>query len=674
MATRNQLTGKFTTAAKTLTKQKAHLPWTLLTQQIPYDQNIYSSAFRSGTMPTTVKLYYPVIKAVEMFKGLKQATDPDFLMVSNSASWQTSNGTTVSGKEYFLELVNDDGSGAVYHKKGDEIRISNLENDGTPCPAFEFSAMSEVQLAGVFLVALPEILENDTSGKIRSAMDTLAMFFNDYASWSSDADIPDLPKESAYYLDAVFCYAKDHANWSFAPSSTAALADQVADAIIQSGFRGAELVCSNNNVAFRYAATNGRRDSAGSAMTIGEAKAIFSEYSSHRNWAIEEQRLIPNYEDNVPVMPEAIKLANAFLGTRNAVSPICQAQWCGGTGYGKSTGVRQLACILNMPLLVQTCSTRMDIDDFKSRFVPATEGGLDVDAAKITLPDDAKIAAMHPMLAKAVDHVSKMDRADRETFLDGTDFYQVAWFDAEGAAISLLGEIVELESEELCKLYSDTVKYFAEKPLRLKIAQLQDGSEPEQEKHDNKPAFVHVMANYTRALVNGYLLELQEPSRITDAGVLVGLNEYDKPGAVIHLMNGATALRHKDALVVATDNVDCVSCRDMDQSVLRRFKLKLVSNDLSEQTLKDRVRRNTGCTNETLLDKCYKQWQMVLEYCKTNSITGGSVGPVELETFVQMVLLEGEDSFDENLRCCVVYKASRSEDDHRDILTACSVS
>lgn len=42
-----------------------------------------------------------------------------------------------------------------------------------------------------------------------------------------------------------------------------------------------------------------------------------------------------------------------------------------------------------------------------------------------------------------------------------------------------------------------------------------------------------VESTYVRALAKGYICEIQEISRIKDAGVLVTLNEYDRAGARI---------------------------------------------------------------------------------------------------------------------------------------------
>lgn len=677
MAANNKLLGKFVSATKQFPRNLSHHPWNLLpTPQIAYDDALYSHSFRKGTMPTTVRLYPPILKAVEMFRGnnpfANLADAPDFMMVSKLSYWTDANGQKVKGKEYFLELLWKDGTGTVMHKKGNAIRISDMESDGTNNPIGEFKTLDEYRMAGIYLLCLPEILEADraASGKLALRMDDLTSCMPEFGSWQSYADISDMAKESAYFMDAIFCYGNDLAKWEFADAGnpTATVAEQVKPDLTQSAgiIKGAVVCCSNPNVAFRYASSNGSTDGGpAKLLTIGEARAQYSAFSSHRQWSAGETMMIPYFSEDTPVMPETLFIANRIFGTRDAVNPVCNVMWRGVTGFGKSTGVRQLACILHMPLLIMTSHPGMDISELKSTFVPASEDdGLEADVSSIVMPQSEKLS---PEMEKAVQHVSQMDSGDRAAFLAGTNFYMDAMMDTEGAAISLLGSTADMTMEELCKLYTDVVCYFREKPLRMKIADLETGGTEKTVKKDNQPAFKHVMSNYIKALINGYMVEIQEPSRIRDSGVLVGINEYDRAGAVIHLMNGGMARRHRDAIVIMTDNVGYNSCRPIDPSVLRRQGLIVDSYELSEQLLKERVRRNTGCTDSKLLNRCYELWMKVKEYCEQNSITEGSVSPVEYERLVQAVMLDGEDSLEENLSCCVISKATSSVEDQRDI-------
>ena len=305
--------------------------------------------------------------------------------------------------------------------------------------------------------------------------------------------------------------------------------------------------------------------------------------------------------------------------------------------------------------------------------MPVTQDdGLELDTTNIVFTKEPE--ELPELLRMAVDHIAAMEKEEQAAFLSGANFYMDAMMDAEGAAFDLLGQDMQMEAEELCKLYSDAVCYFREKPLRLKLSALENGSEPQKEAEKNAPGFRHVISPYMKALVNGYLVEIQEASRIRDSGVLVGINEYDRPGSVIHLMDGAKALRHKDAIVITTDNVGYASSKKMDQSYIRRQGLVIDSYELSETLCKDRVRRNTGCKDASLLNRCYDLWLKVKEFCETNSITEGSVSPMELERLVQAVMLDGEDSLEANLACCVISKATSSIEDQRDIRTALQLS
>lgn len=685
MAKTSQTCANFLRTTKGFPKTAAGTPYSYFGNPvISYDDTVYAHGFRKnvGTLPKSVRLFYPIVRAAEMLKGTNIAHvtkgNPDYQMVSRSTNWKDTSGKTVKGKEYLAELLYSDGSGFVAHKKGDEIRASVMEPDGTNSPIGEFKTISEVEMALLWLVCMPEILDADkaeASGKLATKMVDFESFFSQFPTWASDSDVPEFARECAFFIgDVCNAYAEDHANWTFASNTTTADAEQVSNTLTSGSFKGSLVITSNPNVAFKFAVSNGNKDNGLSkGMTMGELKQEMAAFSSHRNWTMAERMMIPYFSDDTPVMDETVRIARRIMGTRDAVNPVANVMWRGVTSYGKSTGIRQLACCLNMPLMIMTCHPGMDITELKSNLVPATEDdGLEVDASAITLTQNADIE-MSAELRMAVDYVSTMPNDERKAFLSGARFYMEAMMDPEGAAYSLFGKDVEMEPEDLCKVYADTVSYFREKPLRVKIAQMENTEQATPQKEE-KPGFKHVLSAYMKALINGYLCEIQEPSRIRDSGVLVGTNEYDRAGAVIHLMNGAMAKRHKDALVIMTDNVGYNSCRPIDPSVLRRQGLIIDSYELTEQMLKDRTRRNTGCKDEKLMERCYQAWKQVAEYCETNSIKEGSVSPMELERLVQAMMLDGDDAFEQNLADCIISKATSSIEDQQSIKSAISVT
>lgn len=645
-------------------------PWNLLTRQVKYDETKYAHGFRKNQMPPTVKLYGPVLSAVEIFLG---APGHGNVMMGESRQ----------RKKRYLEAVLDDSTNILMEKDAQSISITHVETDGTEWPLQEFKHESDQILSYIVLLCLPDVIAADKalSGKLEDVLKTLEADVGNLSGYATADDIPDIISESAYFMDAIFAYLQDGMELRFDdvafPRSTCQLipGDLIRNMVISNDklkLPVDTIVMSNAGVDFRFLKATGKKVSTiDKPVTIAEARAQFASFSADRHWSEAEKMLIPYFPDDAPVMPETMRIANRIVSTRNDVNPVCNLMWRGVTSYGKSTGVKQLAAILNMPLLILTCHPAMEISEFKSTFVPESESeGVELDMDGIALAD-ANESLMSEHLRCAVDHVSKMDKTEREAFLNGSAFYFNAMMDTGAACCSLCGKDLGLDTEDVCSLYSETRSYFREKPLRLKLMQNEVEPDKQEQKSESKPGFKHIMSNYVKALVNGYMVEIQEASRIRDSGVLVGINEYDRPGAVISLMNGAMARRHKDAICVITDNVGYASCRPIDPSVLRRQGMIIDSYELPEKMLKDRVRRNTGCKDNSLIDRAYELWNKVKEFCEQNSITEGSVSPMELERFVQAVDHEGIDSLEVNLDDCIISKSTSSIDDQRDIRTAC---
>ena len=152
--------------------------------------------------------------------------------------------------------------------------------------------------------------------------------------------------------------------------------------------------------------------------------------------------------------------------------------------------------------------------------------------------------------------------------------------------------------------------------------------------------FKHVESNFVKALTRGYIVEIQEISRIKDAGVLVGLNEYDRPGAIIPLVDGSFKRRHPDAMVVYTDNVGYASCRAIDPSVLRRMSIIIDSYDMPRADVIARVLYNTDFPDSSMLDQMYDVWSAIQEYCQEHDISDGTVSVTELEMWALAVKVD----------------------------------
>lgn len=342
-------------------------------------------------------------------------------------------------------------------------------------------------------------------------------------------------------------------------------------------------------------------------LTMSAVKEEFKAFADSRNWSEEEKLLIPQFPDDFPVPSEAVKMARRYIATKNDKRPMVNFMWRGVTSYGKSTGVEAMACMLNIPLLRVTCHTNMETQDFLSDFVPDTK-------------------------APAIGNLP--------------DFETIQYTPAEAYEM-ITGEANENATPDMC---------------------LQAYGEAAAKQNSSSPRFCHVMSNYVKALTKGYIVEVQEVSRIKDSGVLVGLNEYDRPGSVIPLIDGSYGTRSKDAIVIFTDNVGYTSCRPMDPSVLRRMSFIIDSYDLPKDEVIARIKYNTQYDDKGMLEKCYKFWEAFVKYCREHDISSGSVSVTELEMLVQAIKYDGLVGVRQNIIDCLVSKATSDYEERQELI------
>ena len=120
----------------------------------------------------------------------------------------------------------------------------------------------------------------------------------------------------------------------------------------------------------------------------------------------------------------------------------------------------------------------------------------------------------------------------------------------------------------------------------------------------NGQSYRYIKTQLITAMENGYLIEIQEPSVILKAGVLVSLNSlFDTSSSSIQLMTGETIQRHPDAVVVITTNTNYEGCRQMNQSVISRMNLVIDMDKIEPGVMAERAIRITGCENKAMVNK-----------------------------------------------------------------------
>lgn len=655
------------------------MPFKLLDRVRPYQENIHRYPLRSGTMPTSVKLYGPVLTAVAL---LENKENPYFRYPFRMVEKRNLGGSC----QVIVEAGLPDGTSLIIDASKDKIRAS-IYDDGTTVPTLAFKDMDDRAITSFVLALLPEVLRIDSSNAnsaIAAAMDNVGTYIQDSAvdPWADKNDIPDIAKDAFYFLDSVLCVLTDHMDVDCGDNTSDTPAEVDPSLFQNKSNATGKLIAEDlmdgawTPLVVNYSGKATKRRHA--TITVAEAKAEYSVYTAHRNWNAEELAMIPVFPDNMPVMPEVIRMANRIVKTRNDKNPVVTGMWRGETGFGKSTGMRQLACILNIPFYTQTCHPAMEASEFLSSWVPAEEAEeddeiiLENSISGNTIPKPKKPEST---LEWAYHHILEMEPQSRKEFLSNRDdFFFQAVMDQDKAEKSLFGNIFEVELSDLCSIYTSVVMEFQKNSFEKKLESMEmvAGKVNQDAAAKNPgPQFKMIIAPYMKAMTRGYMCEIQEASRIRDSGVLVSLNEFDRPGAIMHLANGKPAVRHKDAIQVTTDNVGYASCRPLDPSFIRRNGFVIDSYDLAEDVIKYRVKANTGVTDDKLVNLCYKLWLSVRETCAQNSITDGSTSPVELERFVQAIKCDGEESLAVNLDDCIISKATSSIEDQKIIRTNC---
>ena len=387
----------------------------------------------------------------------------------------------------------------------------------------------------------------------------------------------------------------------------------------------------------------------------------------------------PDVRDDALVMPEVVDLAAHFVGTRDETKPLNNFSWRGVTGYGKSTGCRQLARILGKPFVVMSCSEETSITDFLDEYVPVDE----TDEAICELPTweemeqnpvityrkltgigdfeatpemclqaaYKKIALSGKMKAVVTEASAKAERdqeyadAERctnEVLMDGC-------FDLEA--------IQRARDEELRRKQAADEKYIAVVKAASKYADSGAGT----------PKFKLVESNYAKALRYGWLCEIQEPSRIKKTGVLVGLNEYSRPGAMVLRKNGRSFVRHPEALTIFTDNIGYQSCRPIDPSVNRRWAENFMTSELEKDFVLERIEGNVHLGDQELLSEMYDAWEKIHTICMDKQIDRGSCTIIELENWVQLVKVEGREALRKTCRNAVIHKCTEIPQEQDEI-------
>lgn len=124
-----------------------------------------------------------------------------------------------------------------------------------------------------------------------------------------------------------------------------------------------------------------------------------------------------------------------------------------------------------------------------------------------------------------------------------------------------------------------------------------------------------------RALEKGYLLEIQEPTVIRDASVLVALNSALEANGMLNIPTGIIQ-RHPDCVIVVTTNRNYQGNRPLNESLRDRMQHAEKMDLPPLEVMVERGIAKTGCEDLTAMTIMARIIRLLEETAKANAIKG----------------------------------------------------
>lgn len=354
-----------------------------------------------------------------------------------------------------------------------------------------------------------------------------------------------------------------------------------------------------------------------------------------------EQTLVPTLPEWYIIPQEAVDICKHAKLTTGKPTQMRNFLLRGPAGTGKTMGAKAIAAGLGLPYMKYTCSAGTEIYDFVGMVFPNTEHStgnaqLDQEREQLQAMGGVNYANVSNLL-----HLPGLDDMD---------------YDPAGVYQALTGV------ENQAATPQDCMELVLEK-VTEKVRQLSSKKE-----EASGQTYTYVETDFIKALKNGYLVEIQEPSTILQPGVLVGLNSLLEQSGTITLPTGEVIRRHPDAVVVVTTNVSYEGCRTLNQSVVDRMSLVKDIQLPSPEVMAQRVMAVTGATDEYQVCQMVQVVNDLADYCRKNGITDGTVGMRSLIDWVTSAEISG-DPYASALDT-IISKATADEEDREALITS----
>lgn len=363
-----------------------------------------------------------------------------------------------------------------------------------------------------------------------------------------------------------------------------------------------------------------------------------------RNLSDSEKALIPVLPEWYIIPQEVVDICKHAQATTGKSMQMRNFLLRGPAGTGKTMSAKAIAAGLNLPYMAYTCSAGTEIFDFIGQIFPDSDSGSTGDTQL-----DHEREILKSMGGINYANVSKLMNLPDLEDMD---------YDPAGVYQALTGvENVAATSQDCMSIVLDRVTEKV-RALSKRAENAQNGGQ----------TYTYIETDFIKALKNGYVIEIQEPSTIVQPGVLVGLNSLLEQTGAITLPTGEIIHRHPDAVVVVTTNITYEGCRGMNQSVIDRMSLVRDVEIPSPEVMVQRAMAVTGATDEYQVSQMVQVVNDLSEYCRKNSITDGSYGMRSLIDWIVSSEITG-DVYQSALYT-IISKATTDEVDRESLITS----
>ena len=201
--------------------------------------------------------------------------------------------------------------------------------------------------------------------------------------------------------------------------------------------------------------------------------------------------------------------------------------------------------------------------------------------------------------------------------------------DVFGALLPIVESDVD-EDQELIDAINQTetleavlrlIKHHYNLSTEMAKSKLADFIKRMEQNENSNVRYKYYPSEIVRAIEKGYLLEIQEPTVIRDASVLVALNSALEPNGLLNLPTGVV-VRHPDCVIIITTNRNYQGNRPLNESLRDRMQHAEKMDLPSLEVMAERALGKTKIQQPELLLKLAEIIRLLDDTAKANAIKG----------------------------------------------------